>query len=236
MDTVGAAKELSGSKSDMPLLGVLKRSGLLMLVNLVFFLASFLLIAFAIPDDFNIQTIRANPDRVATSQALAPYRSVWVAADLLSFLTFASTTLGFWLLASFLIAQKGSQSAKAGRIILVLALCIWLLVTYLRVALDAINITSPAGVPPLVSIVGLDITAQRIMLLIFSLGVALMSWSVFQSGLLRRIGLVSTLLSGLTFVGGLVLLILGQGFPPIVVLLCTYAIGIGLLRYKEQTA
>lgn len=232
MYTTQIPQEVTADSNNNGSMGIRRRSGLLMLSSFLFVIVGFILIAMFTPSDFRLDTIRANTSRVAASQELAPYRTVVTLADLFAFFTFATTSLGFWMLGPILSKSKGRRSFKLGSLFLLLSLVGWFLVTYLRVAFDLAKILSTSDIPPLVGLIGLDLTAQRVTIILFSTAVGFMSWSLYKSSLMRRLGLISAVLSFLTAAGAFALLLLGKGFPPITVLLCTYAIGIGLTFKK----
>lgn len=203
--------------------------GVLLISSLLLGIAGILIVGLSTPQDVRFDLATSNPDRVAASQTLAPFRGVLAVSYTLAFLAFAVIASGLVLVTPALRQPSARPFATVGLVLIVTATVAWALATYQRLALTLVDIRQTSDIPPLVGIVGLDITAQRLTIILLTASVAFYGFSLFRSGILHRVGIVTAVLNGVVAIAALVLFLQSGGLPPIVPILCAVAIGIGLI-------
>lgn len=203
--------------------------GVLLISSLILGIAGILLVGLSTPQDMRFDLANSNPDRVAASQALAPFRGVLAVSYILAFLGFAVIAVGLALLTPAVRQPSARPFAIVGLVLIAIAMVAWAIATYERLALALVDIRQTSDIPPLVGVVGLDITAQRLTIMLLTASVAFYGLSLFRSGILRRVGIVTAVLNGVVAIAAFVLFLQSGGIPPIVPILCAVAIGVGLI-------
>ena len=155
-------------------------------------------------------------------------------SDTLAFLAFAVIAVGLFLLTPALGQPSTRLFSTVGGGLGAIAIAAWAIATYQRLALALVDIRRTSDIPPFVGVVGLDMAAQRLAIMCLTASVAFYGFGLFRSGSLRRIGIVTAVLNGIVAVATLVLFLQSSGFPPIVLIVCTVAMGVGLMLRRER--
>jgi len=203
--------------------------GALLISSLILAITAILIVGLFTPEEVRFDLMYSNPDRVVASQALAPFRGVLTVSNTLTFLAFAVIALGLFLLTPALRQPSTRLFSRVGSGLGAIAISAWAIATYQRLALELVDIHQTSDIPPLGEIVGLDMVAQRLAIMCFTASVAFYGFSLFRSGILRRTGIVTAVLNGIVAVIALLLFLQSSGFPPVVLIVCTVAIGVGLM-------
>jgi hypothetical protein len=207
----------------------LRLSGWLLIAPLVIFVGTIIL------GIFTQESILVDPDHAtiaAAVAAVAPYRVSWAVSWLLSFAAIFSLAVGLINLAIVLAQTQTRYLALLGTIAAIGSVAVWAFLVYLNIGLIAdVNHLPPFVADQSVSQIGalIGFPSEKFAGILWVLSATLMCAGLFLSGLLRRTGLIVGILNGL----GLVLNLLGLGFPPIISLVFMVPVGIGLLRRKQ---
>ena len=184
------------------------------------------------------------PGLLEKIELIASHRTSWMLQHTLFLGGVIVTAMGLVVLATILRGTNARQFATDGLIAIVLATAVWAIATYFRVTVPAEEIVRTSDVPPLflAALGGWMFVAFTVLTLgaFTVIGVALS-----QSGLLKRLGRIAAIVSGLMLLASIVLTFVwavasdfrlsvpAGGWAPEVQYLVTSLIGIGLLRRQQ---
>ena len=206
-------------------------AGLLIAGFVVFLLGVFSILLFpSAQTSTPIWDFRAGPSATRMLQAVAPpYRAPWITANILTLISPILTAIGLIMLTDILSSTNVRRLAIIGLISIVVATAVWVFHQYLAFGLALGDPQRPSDLLPFVGISSLFNQMQAVFEILTVTAGVLYGVCLWRSGLLKRMGMVASILNGVL----LGLALFAGGMPPIVPYFITALIGIGLLARRR---